>query len=370
MKICVVGAGLAGLTCSYHLAKKGKKVTILEKQFTIGGRAPKAVRVISKSNLVLLELIKDLEIEKELEEASLDKFGVLVKEGIVPMSKIDLSALLSPQELEGLKKLQKDLFSLTREKLHEISMTEFMQDYPEGLVNKLLLPMLQVSFEKEFEKMSAMVGVHLLKKFFGLMQEGGYILKGGPFTVVKSVVPFLEEKNCEIKTGCEVKSVEESENYVDVVYMEEGEEKSEKFEKVVLAIPLVCTEKILKEKFGIEYIQAKLLYVKGEMKEKCKVVLGADPNLNVRVIFSLNGEQYIYPVEENENIGFESIYSDFSLLGEEILDQAMPRIKPNSKIPELKHSEKIYLAGDFYYFPEFETAAMTGKKVAEMLLEC
>lgn len=42
--ICIIGAGVAGLSAASYLAKEGHKVTILEKNSTIGGRAREYIR--------------------------------------------------------------------------------------------------------------------------------------------------------------------------------------------------------------------------------------------------------------------------------------------------------------------------------------
>src|SRR5262249_20313062 len=40
-EVCIVGAGIAGLTCAYMLAKQGKSVIVLEQDLHTGGQTPR-----------------------------------------------------------------------------------------------------------------------------------------------------------------------------------------------------------------------------------------------------------------------------------------------------------------------------------------
>ena len=84
LKICIIGAGIGGLTAGALLTKQGHKVTIFEKESLIGGRA------LSFDDLSSFTLEKYKEI--------LSRFNVHV-----PFSEPDLKTIFDKQMLKGYK---------------------------------------------------------------------------------------------------------------------------------------------------------------------------------------------------------------------------------------------------------------------------
>ena len=76
MKICIIGAGITGLTAAYKLSKLGHEVIIYESTSYSGGQAStidfgkfeieKAYHHLFVTDKAILELYKELNIENEL----------------------------------------------------------------------------------------------------------------------------------------------------------------------------------------------------------------------------------------------------------------------------------------------------------------
>jgi len=401
-KIAVVGAGISGLSCAYRLAKKGFKVKVFEKEILAGGRAPKAERVISKGEANILSLLDELDYT-DMEETSLGSFAAFSNGKTMEFTKFkplafrekDLSffgkvqryigAMVTKTDLTELKRLQDYLGSLElpyegneeSKRLHGMSMEEWLNGYP-TTKNLMLVPMLQVTFETDFKKMSAKYGVHHIQKFFRVIWNGGYIIRGGPFAITQEIIQGLREAGSGIEFLSEVKKVEKTENGFEVVYEraeEPGgkkEELSEKFSHVVLAVQLPVSSKLLGKNFKVPYIRSKSIYTKGELKGNWEIVIGPDYESNFRSLFTLvGGEQYIYPIDPKLDVkGAEVMFKEggYEVLGVEDIPSAMPRILPKSKIPSLEHKKNIFLCGDFYHYPCLETAVKTGLMVADRII--
>ncbi len=117
----VVGAGLGGLTTAATMAKKGKKVLIIEKHDKVGGYATKFTREdysfdVSLHNFgpytdIIKEIFDDLEIDKKLEYIPYDNFqrvifpenDINIPTGIDNLIKLLIE--LYPSEKDGIKKI-------------------------------------------------------------------------------------------------------------------------------------------------------------------------------------------------------------------------------------------------------------------------
>ncbi len=404
-KIAVVGSGISGLFCAYRLAKNGLKVKVFEKDVLAGGRAPKAVRVISENHDSILSILRELSYTG-LEKITLDKIAAYSKGKAMPFTKFvpliyrekDLSIFnklmrhllcrILHVDIKELNRLQDYLASLDFslestdpgvEKLHRISVDEWLQNYSESLRNLILIPMLQITFETDFKKLSARTGVHLVADFFYIIWNGGYIVEGGPFTVTQEIIKNLRGTGNEIEFLSEVKEVRETGEGFEVIYEKSEEpwgertEKTEKFRYVVLAVPLTTSSKILGKDFGITYTPTKSIYTKGELQGNLELAIGPDYEINFRVLYTvLKGEQYIFPINPESDVAdISPLFKDskYRVLGAENVPTAMPRIMPNAEIPSLEYEiDGIFLCGDFYYYSNIETAAKTGLMVADKII--
>jgi len=417
--VAVVGSGISGLSCAYRLAKRGFNVKVFEKDVLAGGRAPKAIRVVSNTDINLMSLLKELRY-KDLQKLRLSQLGYFGNGKTMSFSKFkpmimmenELSLLdklkrriagkITHISLEELNRLQNYLESLdfsiekkdpTVEKLHEISMDDWMNNYSDTMRDTLLIPMLQIRFETDYKKMSAKDGVHQLQKSLNIARKGGYIVGGGPFAITQDIVKYLRGSNNEIEFLTEVTGIEESSDGFDVVCRKfeepglgEREKKevwgrilkmvrstSEKFKYVVLALQLPASSNILGKKFGIPYHGTKSIYTKGELKKDWEFVTGPDYESNFRAMFTLltREEQSIYPIRKSSDVlNMETLFRNgkFNIHNVEDVPMAMPRIMPGSKIPSLKYEmENVFLCGDFYHYPCMETAVTTGFMVADKI---
>ena len=81
-KVAIVGAGPAGITCAYHLARKGHQVTVFEKLPVAGGMMAVGIPKYSLPQDILAREIKNIE-----------KMGVTIKTGISFGEDITLESL-------------------------------------------------------------------------------------------------------------------------------------------------------------------------------------------------------------------------------------------------------------------------------------
>jgi hypothetical protein len=411
--VAVVGSGMSGLSCAYRLARSGFRVKVFEKDVLAGGRAPKAIRTVSKTDTNMISLLEDIGYTN-FEEITLDKLGYFGNGKTMSFSKFKPMIFMENElslfyrfmrriagraihiDLKELNSFQRYInsldFSLERknaelEKLHEISMHEWMSNYSESMINNIFMPMLQIRFETEFKKMSAKDGVHQIRKSLDIARKGGYIIKGGPFAVTQDIIKYLRDMKNEMVFLSEVTGIEENAKGFEVVYKQseepsgikkEGSEiwgrilkmvhsASENFKYVVLALQLPASSKILGRDFGVPYLETKSIYTKGVLKKGWEFVAGPDYDSNFRVLFTLltREEQCIYPISvRSEVTNIETLFKN----GEDV-PMAMPRIMPKTEIPSLEYEiENVFLCGDFYHYPCLETAVKTGFMVADKII--
>lgn len=117
-KVIVIGAGLAGLSCAYELAKRGHKVLVLEARDRVGGRietireplsnklhAEAGAYWLNDKHTVAMGYIKELGLESSLDEIELEKQYLLchirnkrVEAHLAPSDLWPEELNLSPQE--------------------------------------------------------------------------------------------------------------------------------------------------------------------------------------------------------------------------------------------------------------------------------
>ncbi|HIE33952.1 MAG TPA: FAD-dependent oxidoreductase [Candidatus Altiarchaeales archaeon] len=404
-EIAIVGSGISGLSCAHRLSRNGFKVRVFEKDAIAGGRAPKAIRIISKEDTSILTLLNELDYTN-IENATLDKFASYVSGKATTFTKFkplffretDLSfsekimrrmaSIFTHTDLRELRELQKYIDSLEFsfennnaevEKLHNISTEEWLNNYSENLRNLMLIPMLQITFEPNLSKQTAKYGVRQIREFFRIGWNGGYIIKGGPYAITKEIIKSIRNKGNDIEFLSEVKKVEETSNGFEVIYEkyeipdEDKTEEIEKFKYVVLSTPLTSTSKILGEDFKIPYISTRSIYLRGDLKEKWEVVIGPDHESNFRSLYTVvQGEYYVHPVKPERDVtNLNGLFKkgELKTIDIEEVPIALPRILPCSRIPSLEYNpDGIYICGDFYHYPSVDTSAATGFMVANEIM--
>ena len=105
MKIAIIGGGLTGLSAAYQLSKKGHTVTIFEKEKYLGGLAygfkkptwkwhlEAAYHHLFTNDIVILDLIKKLGLQKASGKPNTEKVGKLTKAQVEEIAKEKLGDL-------------------------------------------------------------------------------------------------------------------------------------------------------------------------------------------------------------------------------------------------------------------------------------
>jgi predicted NAD/FAD-dependent oxidoreductase len=387
-KIAVVGGGVTGLSCAYELDKSGNEIVIYERDFILGGRSPHTNQIVTPRYEEFLELMDELGIRDEvLDEIDYEKMGALIDgeirsfTGFIPflmpedeLSFIDkylkrpvLSRLMGI-DVDQVRELKSDIRDINFDyeepgekarELAEISAEEWLNSYPENVQEKVLYPVMRTLFVNDLSDVCAEEAANHFQEFYDSMTGTMRTVSGGPTEIAGAIHDNIK---AEIRMSSEVENVEE---YGEGVVVETGED-SEEFDYVVLATPLPSSETILDTEFGMEYDWTEAMTVDGELEGEFANVIGAERSSNLRVLFAPSDEHFVFPETMGEDPDLDELYEEYSVLGrEEIISK--PLIEPGYDLPDLRHSERIFLAGDFYRYSGLETAVYTGRKVGRMI---
>lgn len=72
--VCIVGAGIVGLTCAYTLAKEGKSVIVLDQSSLAGGQTARTTAHLNGKNNVVVQA--PLKIWKEMNQKKKGTLGI------------------------------------------------------------------------------------------------------------------------------------------------------------------------------------------------------------------------------------------------------------------------------------------------------
>ena len=391
MKVGIIGAGIAGLTCGYRLAKKGISSIIFEKEAIVGGRVPYCgTRLTESFHPRLLSLIKELGLEELLirlqakEQVFFTKGGELIdKEKII--SGVENFSLEEKKCLEKLNALMAgwkfDVKNPDKEliKLREISFQEFLKDCPKRVKETFIEPALAFVQEENLETVGAEFGASLLK--FGqetIFGEPFVFEENNPSAVVNILAFETEKMGSKILKATKVEGVKKEGGKFSIVFRKLGEEvQTIEVDKVVFATPLFETGRIFPElkmeeiDGKIEYKRSKCFFVDGELKyPEVKVIMGMPGNpANLLALFNVVAEtQLVYPVDQTQKIDLEFFYNNYSIVSEYNLNPSTLVIKPGAKISGPTTSvEGAFICGDFYYYPFLETSVATAEMVADLI---
>ena len=288
MKVCVIGAGVSGLSTAFYLKRGGAEVTLLERERETGG---KMKTVYEKGYIIetgpngfldgkpyTLNLIKALGIEEKLYRSS-DKArkrfiytgGRLVRLPENPISFL-ASSLLS---LKGKLRLMGEVFVPPKKDNSDETLAEFARRrIGEEALEKLLDPMVAGIFAGDPERMSLKAAFpaiyHLEREYGGLIRgliskmkeakkkgakssgpagPGGVLtsFKGGVSDLIGALSDALKE---ELKTGVEVLKIEKRGKLWSVKWREGDREFEEEFDHLVISTPAYAASELLKEVDG------------------------------------------------------------------------------------------------------------------------
>ncbi len=397
-KVAVIGAGISGLSCAFKLAKNGISVKIFETQALAGGRASRAVRVFPQNSYYIQSLLNELNFKGSertelslfgsykdnklmsftqfapfiLEEKDLSFFKRLQRKLIAKILKVDLNQLRNLQDY--MKQIEFDFETDSEEakRLHSMTMKEWSEDYS-TLREILFDPMLQFLFQTKNYELSAKICVNHIKNFLSISKDGGFYLKGGPFEVTQELLQQLDDsKICEVSFLTHVnKIVGKSKKVLE--YSTGGDTYKEDFDYVVLAIPLPSAAKLLNTEFDLEYSTTKCYYVKGELKYPWVVAAGPYYDKNFRCLYSISEDEHVIAtIDKNKELGDVSVLfkkENYSIIEESEIENAMPTVYPGQKLPNLDLGNNFFISGDFYEYPDIESAIASAYKVSDMIIK-
>ncbi|MBA2726735.1 MAG: FAD-dependent oxidoreductase [Parachlamydiaceae bacterium] len=196
--VCIVGAGIVGLTCAYTLAKQGKSVVVLD-QGTVGGG--QTARTTAHLTWVLDDRYYDLEkifgeegsrLAAESHSAAVDYIEKIVVEEEIDcdFERVDGYLFVPPEESNEI--LDKEFIAVkkTGMELHKVARAPFSSSFDTG-------PCLQFPRQAQF---------HILKYLQGLIKA---VLKHGGKIFSHTHVTNIEDGSpCLVKTslGAEIRA--------------------------------------------------------------------------------------------------------------------------------------------------------------------
>ena len=294
MRVCVLGAGVSGLSIAFYLKEKGVNVTLLEKDAEPGGK----MRTIYEKGYIVeagpngfldgkpytLNLVRALGIEDRLYRSS-DKArkrfiytnGRLVRLPENPIAFLS-SYLLS---WKGKLRLLGEFFVPPKKDSSDETLGDFARRrLGEEALEKLLDPMIAGIFAGDPDRMSlkaAFPAIYNLEKQYGGLIKGliakmkeakergrGTSGPAGPGGVLTSFIggtkdlidALSKELKEELHTGVSVEKIEKSGKGWLVSWKEGDKEFTEEFDHLVISTPAYAAAEILK---GIDGELSKLL---------------------------------------------------------------------------------------------------------------
>lgn len=417
--IIVIGGGHNGLTTATILAKKGKKVLVVEKRNVLGGIAAgeefhpgySTTGLLHDTSGVRSEVVKNLQLEKhglEIDNKRAD-VTILSKDGksvtvhsdvnatakaIAKFSKNDAEAYKAYQEfLKNISKVINDLMdnpppnieveNLTMASLVVLAKKGLML---KGLGNKTMMELLKVApmcvadflnekFETDFLK-AGLAAPALYGSYAAPWSAYSTInlllwecasrsnIKGGPQALVNALLKAAEQAKVEIRTGAGVEKIMlDAEGAISGVRLKGGEEIS------AAKVAASCTPKEtflnLFDDFELEY---ELDYWIDKIRSRGTT---AKVNLAINKGVELNGQTVEYARTGNSFDEMEKAFDPVKykeVTDAPFLDIHIPTISDPSLAPD-GHSVISVLVHQIPYYFETGWSAGAKKKLGEDVLK-
>ncbi len=259
-KVAVIGAGLAGLTCAYHLAKKGIKVKVFEALSCSGGLArtesvcgtPLEVYYhhFFHSDLPFFELCHELGISDKIIMLNA-KMGYMSNEVLYEFGTI--SSLFKFRPLSFFDKIRCIISSLaiknekSLEQMDECTACEWLLKHAgKNVFNVIWKPMLVQKFGIYYDKVPMAwiwrkVHVRMLAKKNMLEEEKLAYMEGSLEVLIKSLEEGIREMQGEIIFNNPVKHIHIKADYDFLVESGAG---TEEFDMVISTIPALVLNKL------------------------------------------------------------------------------------------------------------------------------
>lgn len=261
MKIAIIGGGYSGITIAKELIEQGQQVTIFEKNNYIGGmvdtieifgtRLEKYYRHIFKSDKEVIQLIKEMGLEKQLIWPS-TKMGYLTDKNIcefgTPISLLKFKDLNLVEKLRfGFNIIHLKLIR-NYKKMESITAEEwFVKRIGSKIYSKIWEPLLVSKFGEMKSQISIVWLWGKIKlRSTSITKDGeqlGYI-KGSFQQLTDKLYNFLINKNVDIKLEANVEKVVKEKQSYNLKYIMKEREKEEKFDVIVSTIDYINSKKI------------------------------------------------------------------------------------------------------------------------------
>lgn len=389
MKVGIIGAGIAGLTCAWRLSQAGITTVLFEKEPTVGGRAvysgavspglfdKRLNRLIEEFGLQ--ELAIPLKAKKEV--------GFLTEEGkLLNLEEFQDQMKKKFAFFEGLKLWQTfhSINSLNLDvanpdpkiyELRKISFEDFIKKHSPKIGQALRDTVCFFGETKNFnsKKMSAEYGLTIVRLASEFQSGRAFTFEENNALALANVLAQkLRQKENQILTATQVTRVEKEKDEFKVCYKRKGKTEETKVDRVVISTTLDVIPKIFPQldlKTDVYYYPAKTIFVKGEFNyPEIKVLKGNPGNpANLAIMYNTVPTYQTIHCTIDKKINLDPLYKTKEIFEEKTI-KALPVIGPRAKVPELKTKiEGAYLAGDFYYHPFLETAVTTAEMVAGMI---
>jgi monoamine oxidase len=244
-KVIIIGAGLAGLTAGYELAKAGHEVTILEAQNRAGGRVL-TVREPFADGLYAECGAEWVEHHHEYLLRYIEEFGLPLYRGSFRDTEEE-GLQFSPRSRKTHEKLQDTVKQVdpfehqdpSLPELDKLSFFEFLKkmEAPEDMIEQMqrsISGLMAINIE-------SISALHMLNEFALPESKASFRVAGGNDLVPKALAAQLRER---IYYSRPVVKIEHDVSGVRVTFLENGLHQTLAGERLVIAAPFTCVRQI------------------------------------------------------------------------------------------------------------------------------
>lgn len=138
--VCIVGAGIAGLTCAYTLLKQGKSVVVLDRGATAGGQTARTSGHLTwilddrYEHLIRLFGLESAKLAAESHAAAIDYIEKIVKEEKIDcdFARVDGYLFVPPHESKDILDKERDAINQIGSNVKEADRAPFSQAFDTG----------------------------------------------------------------------------------------------------------------------------------------------------------------------------------------------------------------------------------------------
>ncbi len=255
MNVVIIGGGVAGLSATYNLCKRGFKPIVLEKNQSMGGLLEsfkirdyyieKFYHHIFKQNNEFLNLLKELDIHNKLSWIKTTS-GFINRSGLYELtSPFDILSFKPLNFFEKIKLVSLLLKMKTinnLEKYDNITAKEWIiNNSDKGVYEKFFKPLLKAKYGSFIETVSAAWFISRIKTRSERSLSGenlGY-LNGGFDVFIEKLANRISQMGGKLLTNSDVRAINIKNNNVEEIrFIKDGKTKKIKPEYVISTLPI------------------------------------------------------------------------------------------------------------------------------------